>query len=153
MCKFRLDFSNLDFCTLRFISKNAMSKVILKYQDSMLTCPSVHPANPKTHSRITATVNPLSQLYINWKFQKYISFNICPCHRTYFMRSLFIAFQNDKWCHFVVRICSIAFISFFCECVVSFYFSLFSYFFVESTTSWGMQIRLAILIIKQWSCS
>ena len=42
MCKFSLDFTK----TLRFISKNTMSKVILKYQVSMLTCPSVHPAYP-----------------------------------------------------------------------------------------------------------
>ena len=100
MCKFSLDFTK----TLRFISKNTMSKVILKYQVSMLTCPSVHPTYPKIHFRITRTVNPLSQLYINRKFQKYISLSICHCHRASFMRSLFIAFKNDEWCHFVVRI-------------------------------------------------
>ena len=111
--------------TLRFISKNTMPKVILKYQVSMLTCPSVHPAYHKIHSRITRTVNPLSQLYINQKFQKYISVSICSCHRTSFERSLFIAFKNDEWCHFVVRIGSVALISFYCVCLVSFYFSLF----------------------------
>ena len=121
MCKFRLDFRK----TLRFISKNTTSKVILKYQVSMLTCPCVHPAYPKIHFRITKrtfqrTVNPLSQIYINRKFQKYISVSICPCHRAYFMGSLFIS--------------SAALISFYCVCVVSFYFSLFSFFFVESTT-------------------
>ena len=121
MCKFRLDFRK----TLRFISKNTTSKVILKYQVSMLTCPCVHPAYPKIHFRITKrtfqrTVNPLSQIYINRKFQKYISVSICPCHRAYFMGSLFIG--------------SAALISFYCVCVVSFYFSLFSFFFVESTT-------------------
>ena len=111
MCKFRLDFRKIS-C---FISKNTMSKVILKYQVSMLTCPSVHPTYPKIHFRITRTVNPLSQLYINRKFQKYISVSICPCHRAYFMGSLFIG--------------SAALISFYCVCVVSFYFSLFSFFF------------------------
>ena len=130
MCKFSLDFTK----TLRFISKNTMSKVILKYQVSMLTCPSVHPTYPKIHFRITRTVNPLSQLYINRKFQKYISVSICPCHRASFVRSLFIAFKNDEWRHFVVLIVSIALISFHCLCVASFCFSLFSYFFAESTT-------------------
>ena len=108
--KLPLDFRK----TFRFVCKNIMSKVILKYQVSMLTCPSVHPTYPKIHFRITRTVNPLSQLYINRKFQKYISVSICPCHRPYFMGSLFIG--------------SAALISFYCVCVVSFYFSLFSFF-------------------------
>ena len=135
--------------TLRFISKNTMSDVILKFQVSMLTCPSDHPAYPKIHFGITRIVNPLSQLHINRKFQKYISVSICPCHRASFVRSLFIAFKNDEWRHFVVLIVSIALISFHCLCVASFCFSLFSYFFAESTTCWG--ISLAIHIIKQWS--
>ena len=135
--------------TLRFISKNTMSNVILKFQVSMLTCPSDHPAYPKIHFGITRIVNPLSQLHINRKFQKYISVSICPCHRASFVRSLFIAFKNDEWRHFVVLIVSIALISFHCLCVASFCFSLFSYFFAESTTRWG--ISLAIHIIKQWS--
>ena len=135
--------------TLRFISKNTMSNVILKFQVSMLTCPSDHPAYPKIHFGITRIVNPLSQLHINRKFQKYISVSICPCHRASFVRSLFIAFKNDEWRHFVVLIVSIALISFHCLCVASFCFSLFSYFFAESTTCWG--ISLAIHIIKQWS--
>ena len=130
MRKLPLDFRK----TFRFICKNTMSKVILKYQVSMLTCPSVHPTYPKIHFRITRTVNPLSQLYINRKFQKYISVSICPCHRASFVRSLFIAFKNDEWRHFVVLIVSIALISFHCLCVASFCFSLFSYFFAESTT-------------------
>ena len=130
MRKLPLDFRK----TFRFVCKNIMSKVILKYQVSMLTCPSVHPTYPKIHFRITRTVNPLSQLYINRKFQKYISVSICPCHRASFVRSLFIAFKNDEWRHFVVLIVSIALISFHCLCVASFCFSLFSYFFAESTT-------------------
>ena len=56
MCKFHLDFRK----TSCFISKNTISKVVLKYHVSVLTCPSVHLA-------------PLSQLYIYRKFQKYIS--------------------------------------------------------------------------------
>ena len=130
MCKFGLDFRKI----LWFISKNTMSKIILKYQVSRLTCPSVHPAYPKIHFRITRTVNPLSQRYINWKLQKYIFVSICPCQAS-FMRSLLIAFKNDEWCYyFLVCIGSVARISFYCVCVVSFYFSLCSYFFVESTT-------------------
>ena len=122
-----------------------MSKGILKYQVSMLTWPYAHPTYLKIHFRITRTLNPLSQLYINWKFQKYISVSVCPCHRASFMRSLFIAFKNNEWCHFVVLIGSLALISFYCECVLSFYFSLFSYFFC------GVH-KNTILIIKQWSC-
>ena len=49
------------------------------------------------------TVNPLSQLYINRKFQKYISL-VFAIVTASFARSLFIAFKNDEWCHFVVRI-------------------------------------------------
>ena len=71
----------------------------------MLTCPSnAHPLYSKIHFRIMRIVNPLSQLYINQQLQKYISVSICHCHRTSFMRSLFIAFKNDEWCHFVVSI-------------------------------------------------
>ena len=75
--------------TLWLISKNTMSKAILKYQVSMLTCPSVHPAYPKLHFKITRTVNPLSQLYINPKFQKYISVSICPCHSVFYEISFY----------------------------------------------------------------
>ena len=52
-----------------FISKNILSKVVLKYQVSMLTCPSLHPAYSKILFRIMRTVNPLSQPYIIRKFQ------------------------------------------------------------------------------------
>ena len=101
--KFSLDFRKI-WC---FISKNIFSKVLLKYEFSMLICPStVHPAYPKIHFRIMRTVNPLSQLYINLKFQKCISVSICQCHRASFIRSLFITFKNDEWCHFVVPITS-----------------------------------------------
>ena len=73
MCKFSFDFRKMS-C---FISKNTMPKVTLKYQVSMLTCPSVHPTYPKIDFRIMRTVNRLSQLNINRKFQKYISVSIC----------------------------------------------------------------------------
>ena len=142
MCKFRLDFRKI----LCFMNKNTMSNVILKYQVLMLTCPSVNSACPKIHFRITRTVNPLSQLYINRKFRKYISVSISHSHRASFMRSLVIAFKKDEWCHFVVRIGSLALISFYCVCAVSF---CLSYFLVESTTCWGMEVSLTIFIIKQ----
>ena len=88
-----------------FISKNILPEVVPKYQVSLLTCPSnVHPAYPKIHIRIMRTMNPLSQLYINQKFQKFICVSVCHCHRASFMRFLFITFKNDEWCHFVVRI-------------------------------------------------
>ena len=136
-----------------FISKNTRPKVILKYQVSMLTCPSVHSTYPKIHFRIMRAVNRLSQLNINRKFQKYISVSICHYHRESFMKSLFIAFESDEWCHFVVRFGSSALISFYCVCVVSFYFSPFSYFSVYSITCWGIELSLTTPIIKQWSCS
>ena len=93
-----------------FISKNRPPKVILKHQVFMLTCLSVYPAYPKIHFRIMRTVNPLSQLYINRKFQRYLSVTICHFHRASFMKYLFIAFKNDEWYHFVVRIGSPALI-------------------------------------------
>ena len=77
-----------------FISKNRPPKVILKHQVFMLTCLSVYPAYPKIHFRIMRTVNPLSQLYINWKFQRYLSVTICHFHRASFMKYLFIAFKT-----------------------------------------------------------
>ena len=119
----------------------------------MLTCPSVHPAYPKIYFRIMKTVNPLSQQCINRKFRKYTYANICHCHRASFMRSLFFAFKNDKWCHFVVRIGSPVLILVYCGYAFSFYFSLFSYFFVQSTACWGIGVSLTILIKKQWGYS
>ena len=73
MCKFSLDFTK----TLRFISKNTMSKVILKYQVSMLTCPSVHPAYPKIHFRITRAANLLWQLKTKCRSSKLIAITFC----------------------------------------------------------------------------
>ena len=43
--------------------------------------------------------------------------------------SLFIAFVNNEWCHFVVRMGSPALISFYCVCFVSLNFFLFFWFF------------------------
>ena len=51
-----------------------------------------------------------------YKFQKY------------FMYSLFIAYENDEWGHFVLRIAigSQPLISYYCVSYISFYFFLFS---------------------------
>ena len=74
------------------------------------------------------------------------------CFWKYLMNSPFIALEN-KWCHFMVRIGSQALISLNCVCFVSFnFFLFFSYFFVDSTT-FGFEVSLSILKIKQWTCS
>ena len=122
-----LDFRNISCLTCKHI----LSKVVLKYHVSMLSRPSVVSQNP---FRIIRAVNPLSQLDINQKFQNYISVSICHCHRAPFMNPLFITYKNDEWCHFGVCLGAPALISFYCVCVVYFYFSLFSYIFVQSTT-------------------
>ena len=75
------------------------------------------------------------------------------CFWKYLMNSLFIAYESDEWSHCVVRIGSPTFISFYCVCFVSFYFFLFSYFFVDFTTCLGIEVSLSILKIKQCSCS
>ena len=72
-----------------------------------------------------AFVNPLSQLYINLKFEKYVSLIFTIVKRGSFMTSIFIVYENDDWCHSEVRIASLALVSFSCVCVVSFSFSLF----------------------------
>ena len=63
----------------------------------------------------------------------------------YLMNSLFVAYENDEWCHFEVRVGSSAFIFFYCVCFCSFYFFLFFLFFVNSTTCWGTDVNLSIL--------
>ena len=58
------------------------------------------------------------------------------------MYSLFIAFESDEWCRFVVHI-AIGFpsiISFYCVCFFSFYsFCFFLSFFVSSITCWCVE--------------
>ena len=50
------------------------------------------------------------------------------------MNPLFIAYENDEWCHFVVRISSPALIHFIpCVSFLSIFF-FFYHFFVDSTT-------------------
>ena len=75
------------------------------------------------------------------------------CFWKYLMNSLFILFENNEWCHFVVRISSPAFISFYYVCFVSFYFFPFFLFFLWTPLPFGFDVRLSILKIKQWSCS
>ena len=69
------------------------------------------------------------------------------------MNSLFIAYENDEWCHFVVRIGSPALILFYSVCFVSFSFFLFFSFFVSSVTCQSIEVSLTIIETKQWSCS
>ena len=68
--------------------------------------------------------------------------------------SLFIAFENNEWCHFVVRIGSPAFISFFLR-VFHFilFLSLFLVFFVWILLLFGFEVSLSILKTKEWGCS
>ena len=68
-----------------------------------------------------------------------------------------IAFENNKWCHFVVSTGSPAFISFYYYRKLLFISFLsisffFSNFFVNSTTFW-FEVSLSILKTKQGSCS
>ena len=51
------------------------------------------------------------------------------CFWKYLMNSLFIAYENDESCYCVVCIGSLALISFYCVCFVSFYFLLFFFLF------------------------
>ena len=44
------------------------------------------------------------------------------------MNFLFIAYESDEWCQFVVRIDSPELHSFYCVCFVSFYFSFYLFF-------------------------
>ena len=71
------------------------------------------------------------------------------CFWKYLINSLFVAFKNDKWCHFVVRVGSPALISFYCVCFVSFYFFLFFLFFLWILLLFGVEVSLSILKIKQ----
>ena len=66
---------------------------------------------PKTENRSFKLVCKLH--YIQFGFQKYL------------MNFLFIAYENDESCHFVVHIGSPALISYYCVYFVSFYFFLF----------------------------
>ena len=103
---------------------------------------------PKIHFKIIRAVNPLSQLYINQKFHRYIFFtSIYPCHRASFIKSLFIAYKSDEWFHFVVLIGSPALILFI-ACVSFLSISVFFLIiFVESATCWSIDLSLSILII------
>ena len=68
------------------------------------------------------------------------------------MYSLFIAYENDEWCCFVVRIAIDlpSLISFYCLRFASFYFSfLFFFFFLREV----IEGSLKICKIKQLSCS
>ena len=113
-----MNFRTISF----FISNNISSKVILKYQASILTCLSRLSQNPFQSNK-----NSESSI-TNRKLQKYVSVSICHCHIESFMKSLFIAYRNDERCHFVVHISSPALIS----CVLFLSISLFFLIFFRS---------------------
>ena len=59
-----------------------------------------------------------------------------------------LLWRNDEWCHVVLHIGSSALFSFHCMCFFSIYFSIsifFSYFFVNCTTCYGIEVNLSIL--------
>ena len=86
-----------------------MSKVILKYQVSMLTCPSVYPAYPKilfpfqnNETCESSILYPVNYLIGNFKtIYPLVLAHVTEMGKYMYMRSLVIAFKNDEWCHFV----------------------------------------------------
>ena len=74
------------------------------------------------------------------------------CLWKYLMNSLFIAFENNEWCHFVVCMGPPALISFYCVCFVSFYFFLFFLFCSWILLLFDFVVNFSILKTKQWSC-
>ena len=64
-------------------------------------------------------VNPTIEIEV-------FSYIICSLYfKKYLMCSLFIAYENDEWCRFMVHIGSLSLISFYC---VFRFFLLFSFF-------------------------
>ena len=131
-------------------SESILPKVILKYHVSILTR---HPAYPKIHFKIIKAVNTLSQLFIHQIFQGYISVSAYHCRIMYFMKFLslslslffFIAYKNDEWCHFVVRIDSSAYFALLPVCRFFLFLLPFFFSFVYYTTSLGIEISLSTL--------
>ena len=75
------------------------------------------------------------------------------CFWKYLMNSLFIAFENNEWCYFVVRIGSPASISFFCAFRFFLFLSFFRVFYIWILLLFGFEVSLSILKTKEWSCS
>ena len=51
----------------------------------------------------------------------------CGSFWKYLVKHRFVAYENDEWCHFIIRIGSLVLISIYCVGFVSFYLFLFSY--------------------------
>ena len=68
------------------------------------------------------------------------------------MNFLFITFENNEWCQFVVRIGSPAFTSFYCAFRFFLYLPFFLIFFLWILLLFGFEVNLSILKTKQWSC-
>ena len=66
-------------------------------------------------------------------FNQYVNYIICSLDfKKCLMKSLFITYENNEWCHFVVRVGSPALILFYCACLVLSisFFSLLVFFWV-----------------------
>ena len=95
----------------------------------------------------------LQHRYLPVKSAKFIRTPFFPehtvvCFWNYLINSLFIAFENNGWCHFVVCIGTPVLISFYCVCFASFYFFLFFLFFLWILLPFDFEVTLSILKIK-----
>ena len=83
----------------------------------------------------------------NFKSTSFLKSKSGGCFWKYLMKSLFIAFENNEWCHFMVCIGSPAFISFYCVCFIFFYFFRFFLFLLWILLLFGF--RLICQYLKQ----
>ena len=67
------------------------------------------------------------------------------CFWKYLMNTLFTAFENNEWCHFVVRMDPPALISFYCLFRFFLFLSFFSYFFSRILLLFGSEVSFSIL--------
>ena len=80
--------------------------------------------------------NWLQHKYFSVKFAKSLRASFLQnisggCFWKYLIISVFIAYENDESCHFVVRLCSTALISFYCVCFLSSISFFYSHFMVD----------------------
>ena len=107
MCKFSLDFRKISY----FVSKNIVKSnfKVPSFNVNLSICPSRLSQNPFQNNENCGSFIRTS--YISIGNFKNIYLLVLAIVRGLFMRSLFIAFKNDEWCHFVARIGSPALIS------------------------------------------
>ena len=81
----------------------------------------------------------LQHNFFSVKFAKFLRTPFFTQHAQWLLLEISHEFSlyciwNNEWCHFVVRMGPPALISFYCLCLISFYFFLFFlFFFVDST--------------------